>query len=277
MNYKITSFGIEILDHSEFNIKHILECGQVFRYKPTDFGYTVYSKEHKADIYCQKDCTKIFCKNKKYFIKYFDLDANYATIKSAISTKDYIQRAVEFGYGIRILRQDPLEMLVSFIISANNNIPRIRKAIESICEAYGTDMGDYHAFPTIDQLVTIDQAFFEKAGCGYRAPYLVDTIRRVYEGFDLDKLAQMPMPEAREQLLTLKGVGPKVADCILLFGYHYTDVFPTDTWIIQAYNALFGNTNMNVKQINAFFKNMFGKFSGYAQQYLFYSKREKSF
>lgn len=277
MNYKITTDGIDILDSSEFNIKHILECGQIFRYKVTDFGYTVYSMEHKADVYCQKGVTKIICKNKKYFVNYFDLDTNYATIKSAISNTPYLKSATEFGYGIRILRQNSLEMLISFIISANNNIPRIRKAIEHICAHFGTDMGDYFAFPTLEQLATITEADFVEAGCGYRSKYLVQTIQTLLDGFDLDAIRAMPTREARNLLIGLSGVGPKVADCVLLFGYYKTDVFPTDTWIIQAYKAMYGDTTKSVKEINKFFTTQFGGYSGFAQQYLFYSKREKTF
>ena len=137
VNYKIFDDYIQVDECEEFNIKHILECGQVFRYKVQPFGYTVYSRDQKADIYCQKGITKIFCKNKKYFINYFDLDTNYATIKSAISNDQFVAKAVQYGCGIRILRQDPIEMIISFIISANNNIPRIKASIEKICEAYG--------------------------------------------------------------------------------------------------------------------------------------------
>ncbi len=275
VDYKIFDDRIEIYSHDEFNIKHILECGQVFRFKPTDFGYTMYSMGHKADVYCQKGVTKIFCKNQKYWCNYLDLNTNYATIKVAIGKEQYVKDAVNYGYGIRILRQDPVEMIISFIISANNNIPRIKYLVEKICEGYGTNMGDYYAFPTLQQLAQIPEEFFRTIGCGYRAAYLVQTIKALNTTFDVNELYDCTTEDAKQKLLTLQGVGPKVADCVLLFGYHKTDVFPTDTWIIQAYQGLYGDTTMTVKQINKFFQNMFGQYSGYAQQYLFYSKREK--
>ena len=274
VNYKIFDDYIQVDECDEFNIKHILECGQVFRYKVQPFGYTVYSGDQKADIYCQKGITKIFCKNKKYFINYFDLNTNYATIKSAISNDQFVAKAVQYGYGIRILRQDPIEMIISFIISANNNIPRIKASIEKICEAYGQYSDGFYSFPTIDNLSNADEQFFKLAGCGYRAGYLVDTIKSLKDGFDVDSLYSMTTENARRQLATLKGVGPKVADCVLLFGFYKTDVFPTDTWIVHTYESMYGNPNIGVKKINQFFHNKFGKYSGYAQQYLFYSQRE---
>ena len=275
IKYQITNDYIEIFDSNEFNVKHILECGQVFRYKVTDFGYTVYSGDQKADIYCQKDSTKIFCKNKKYFVNYFDLDTNYDTIKSAISGDQFVENAIMHGSGIRILRQNPVEMIISFIISANNNIPRIKASIEKICERFGEWDEDHYTFPSIDKLCMADVEFFKSAGCGYRAEYLVDTIKSLKDGFDVNAIYKLPTEEAKKRLLTLKGVGPKVADCVLLFGFYKTDVFPTDTWIIHVYESMFGLHGESVTKINRYFHNRFGKYSGYAQQYLFYSQREK--
>ena len=160
----------------DFDIKSTLECGQVFRYKVRDFGYTVYSLEHKADIYCQNDGTKIFTKDKKYFINYFDFLKDYAKIKTSLSVYPYLKSAIEYGEGIRILRSDPLEMIIEFIISQNNNIPRIKTIIEKICESYGKNMGDYFAFPTLKQLKNIPLEFFSSIKCGYRDKYLFDTI-----------------------------------------------------------------------------------------------------
>lgn len=273
MEYKIFSDRIEINNISEFNAKHILECGQVFRYKVTDFGYTVLSLDQKADIYCHKGGIKIFCKNPKYFVKYFDLDTNYGTIKQALSCKGIDEIALQTGYGIRILNQAPLESIISFIISANNNIPRIKKLIELLCTSFGNKLDGYNAFPTIEQLNAISIDWFIEHGYGYRSGYLVSTIKML-NTFDIDQIYALPTQVARQKLMSLKGVGPKVADCVLLFGFHKTDVFPTDTWIIQLYKSTYGNTNMKVGQINKFYVEKFGELSGYAQQYLFYAKRE---
>ena len=272
MLYEVLNDGIFVFNTPDFDIKHILECGQVFRFKKVDFGYKLYSKDHKADIYCQKDGTKIICKNKNYFIKYFDLDTNYAIIKSQLN-KQNLSDEIEFGAGIRILRQDAIETIISFIISANNNIPRIKNTIEKLCKGYGRKIDDYYAFPTLDELTKIPLSFFREIGCGYRADYLVETIQKLKD-FDFEKLTSLSSCEARKMLMTLKGVGRKVADCILLFAFHYTDVFPTDTWIVKAYQDEFGKTNLSPVKISELYANRFGDLSGFAQQYMFYAKRK---
>lgn len=271
MNYEIFDDYILIKNDADFNIKHVLECGQVFRFKVQDFGYTVYSLGQKADIYCQKGTTKIFTKNKKYFIKYFDLDTNYAIIKSML--KEQLPEEIKFGYGIHILNQAPLETIISFIISANNNIPRIKKTIEAICEGFGENCGDYYAFPTLSQLSKITEDDFKKMGCGYRSGYLVDTIKRL-QSYDLNKLYDMPTVEARKELMSFKGIGRKVADCILLFGYHKGDVFPADVWIVKVYEDEFGKSNISPIKISEYYANRFGNLSGIAQQYMYYAKRK---
>lgn len=272
MKYEVLDDGIFIPLNSDFDIKHTLECGQVFRFKPTDFGYRLYSMGHKADIYCQKDGTKIICKNKNYFINYFDLDTNYAIIKSELD-KQNLSDAINYGAGIHILKQDPLETIISFIISANNNIPRIKKTIEKLCEGYGTDCGDYYAFPTIEQLNNINLSFLKEIGCGYRAEYLIDTIKKL-NSFNFDEIECMDTSLARKKLIELKGIGRKVADCILLFGFYKTDVFPTDTWITKVYQDEFGDNNLSPIKISEYYSSKFGKLSGYAQQYMFYAKRK---
>lgn len=271
-NYRIFDDHIEV-SNEDFNIRHILECGQIFRFKERDFGYTLYTLSQKADVYCQKDCSKIYCKDKKYFINYFDLDTNYAKIKLDLKDKGDLSYEVNFGKGIRILKQNPLEMIISFIISANNNIPRIKQIIEKICENFGTKIGDYYAFPTLSQLDKISESDFRNLGCGYRSAYLVSTIKSLHD-FDYMNLYSMDTLEAKQKLLELKGIGNKVADCILLFGYGKTDVFPTDTWIVKAYQEKYGDNLSNPKEISKFFTKLYGNLSGYAQQYMFYAKRE---
>ena len=272
MKYEILDDGLFIPSSPDFDIKHTLECGQVFRFIPRDFGYTIYTLGQKADIYCQKDGTKIICKNKNYFINYFDLDTNYAIIKLQLD-KQNLSDAIKYGAGIHILRQNPIETIISFIISANNNIPRIKKTIEKLCEGYGTKEEDYYAFPTLEQLSKVTLSFLKSIGCGYRAEYLIDTIEKL-QTFQIDSIYRMNTLDARKELIKLKGVGRKVADCILLFGFNKTDVFPTDTWIVKAYADEFGETNMSPVKISEFYANRFGSLSGYAQQYMFYAKRK---
>jgi N-glycosylase/DNA lyase len=264
---------IEVIESDSFDIKQTLECGQVFRYKVRDFGYTVYSLNHKADIYCQ-NTIKIFTKDKKYFINYFDFCTNYDKIKSSLSVYPMLKSAINYGSGIRILRNNPLEMIIEFIISQNNNIPRIRSIIERICECYGENMGDYYAFPTLEKLKTIPKEFFTEIKCGYRDSYLYESIAMINESVNIDEIYNMTTDDARLELMKLKGVGRKVADCILLFGYQKTDVFPTDTWVVQAYNKIYKDHKKDAIAISKHFVNMFGELSGYAQQYLFYHMRE---
>ena len=273
---KITEFDKYLLIEGleDFNVKHTLECGQVFRYKVQDFGYTVYTLDQKADIYCQKDSIKIFTNNKKYFVNYFDFCTNYAKIKSSLGANLIMADAIQFGSGIRILRGDPLEMIISFIISQNNNIPRIKGIIEKICEGYGTNMGDYYAFPTLQQLKSIPLDFFKKIGCGYRDKYLFETIKMLGNEVKIDKIADMSTIDARQELMKLLGVGRKVADCILLFGFRKTDVFPTDTWVVKCYNSIYQTSEKSAVKISEHFVKEFGELSGFAQQYLFYKMRE---
>lgn len=272
MKYEILDDGIYIPASEDFNIKHILECGQVFRFKSTPFGYTVYSLEHKADVYCQKDGTKIVCKNQNYFVNYFDLNTNYAIIKSQLD-KENLSDAISYGAGIRILKQSPLETIISFIISANNNIPRIKKTIERLCEGYGTKYEDYYAFPTINQLSKVSKEFLKEIGCGYRTDYLIDTISKL-QNFNFEEIKHLDTNKARQILIDLKGVGRKVADCILLFGFYKTDVFPTDTWITKVYADEFGDNKLTPIKISEYYAKKFGELSGYAQQYMFYAKRK---
>ncbi len=262
---------IEIIDNSDFVIENILECGQIFRFKKVDNGYIIYAKEQKIQVYCQKVGYKIIAQNLEFVKKYFDLYNNYANIKLDLLKSNLTTKAIEYGHGIRILNQDPFEMLISFIISANNNIPRIKKIIEGICERVGRNMGDFYAFPTIDELANLTEQDFKDLGCGYRSAYLFDTINKLRNGFDLDELYGMDTISARNKLMELKGVGKKVADCILLFAYHKTDVFPTDTWIVKLYKDLYGEEKPAVFVSNYFAK-LFNVNSGYAQQYLYYEK-----
>ena len=273
---KITEFDNYLLveESDDFNVKHTLECGQVFRYKVQDFGYTVYASDQKADIYCQNDSIKIFTNNKKYFVNYFDFCTNYAKIKSSLGANPIMADAIKFGGGIRILRGDSLEMIISFIISQNNNIPRIKGIIEKICEGYGTNKGDYYAFPTLQQLKEIPLEFFKKIGCGYRDKYLYETIKMLSDEIEIEKIQNMSTIDARAELMKLMGVGRKVADCILLFGFRKTDVFPTDTWVVKCYNNIYQTSEKNAVKISEHFVKEFGELSGFAQQYLFYKMRE---
>ena len=178
--------------------------------------------------------------------------------------------------GLRLQNQNCEEMIYSFIISQNNNIPRIKLIISRICEGLGqrtsSPFGDFYAFPSSSALAAKEPEYYRSLGAGYRDVFISDTARRIAaEG--IERLNDLPGDELRRQLLTYKGVGPKVADCICLFGFGRRDAFPVDTWIEKLYREDFGGTLTDRNKINAYLTSLFGQFSGYMQQYLFYAKR----
>ncbi len=276
MKYTIEKDKIIILDKTEFNPKHILECGQIFRYKKLNNNdYVVVSGKEKAEIFETENGYEIITKNIPYFANFFDLSNDYNQIKNKLSTQnETLKKAIEFGYGIRILNQEPIEMIFSFIISANNNIKRIQTLVEKLAEKCGTNMGDYFAFPTLKQMQTLSLDDLKNMGMGFRAKYIFETAKKL-EGIDLKKLSEFDTEKQLEFLCSLSGVGPKVADCIALFAYHNMNCFPVDTWVEKIYNQYFAI--QQIKNRNLIRKNLvaqFGNLSGYAQQYLFFYKRE---
>lgn len=278
MRYNITGDKIEIFGKEDFCARDILECGQIFMFKKlekTDFqdNYVVYSQDKKAEIFEKADGYVIKTKDPRYFEYFFDLKTDYAKIKAQLSQYAILKHPVEYGKGIRILNQNLFETLISFIVSANNNIKRIQLILNRLRNCIGEKIDDFYAFPTRERLLEKDENFFKSIGAGYRANYLFKVVRQVDES-RLEEWASLDTEALRKQLLTLCGVGPKVADCILLFGYHRMDVFPVDTWIHKMYNRYYYPLDDREKIRNNLLKE-FGDLSGYAQQYLFYSMREK--
>lgn len=273
-NYYLEKDKIVVTNLSEFNITHILECGQVFRFEKINNDYIVFSGEKQAKIKTFADRVEIYSNDNNYFVNYFDLDTSYTNIKNELSKYEILKPMIKSAYGIRILKQDPIEMIISFIISANNNIKRIQIIIDRICRKFGTiKNNEYYTFPTIKQLEKASIEDFKECGTGYRAKYLYNVVRQL-KNFNIEEIFTLNSEFAVEKLLNLSGVGPKVADCILLFGFNKQDCFPVDTWIKKVYNEYFAKDKTdNVKQIRKNLVNIFGSLSGYAQQYLFYYKR----
>ena len=187
--------------------------------------------------------------------------------------RDSLSRSAEQCKGLRILNQNREEMIFSFIISQNNNIPRIKGIINRICEGLGENIdGKYYAFPKAAKIADAGAEFFRSAGAGYRDVYLVETGARIAaEG--IERLESLNAQELKCELLKYKGVGPKVADCVSLFGFGKTDSFPVDTWIEKIYREDFGGTLKNRDKISKYLVDTFKEYSGYMQQYLFYGKR----
>ncbi len=272
-----------------FKAKDLFECGQCFRWNEEPdgsytgtFGHNVLNVKEEKDIVitgiCNGDIEDI-CKN------YFDLDRNYEEIKETLSLiDDNMKESIKYGEGIRILNQDLWEMIISFIISANNNIPRIKGIIERMSAKYGQEIKfrgkSYYTFPTIDELSQASVKDLKDLGLGFRDRYVYETTKKIKEGkINLENLKQEPTKEVRKQLLTLTGVGPKVADCIMLFStLKRFDVFPVDVWVRRVMNDLYihneDETKVNKKQIQEIARDKFGALEGIAQQYLFYWKRE---
>ncbi len=272
MKYITYDNRIEIKDLSEFDARQIFESGQIFSYEKLDeYHFICYSKDKKCEVIQNTKTATIYTKDLDYFINFFDLKQNYADFKQKLLNFEELEEPIKFGNGIRILRQDPYEMIISFVISANNNIPRIRNSIKYLREHCGTNMGDYFAFPTLDQLLEKDIQFFKDAGLGYRAEQIYKLLRQL-NNVDLDALKTYRTEELMKFLISLCGIGPKVADCVLLFGFNRGDVFPVDTWIVKVFHDKFGDTDDRKKMREILIKK-FGDLSGIAQQYLFYHKR----
>ena len=264
-----------------FNIKDSLECGQIFRFSPFEKGFLVFSLDKCAYCYEQGDLVVVECEDadKAYFERFFDLENDYSLIvDGALSFGvDILSRAAMLGKGVRIFNQDPLETLFSFIISQNNNIPRIKGIIERLCTSLGEPksfMGvKYYAFPTARKMAKQGVEFFKSIGLGYRAEYVQKLAVDVNLGLDVYSFSAFDTPTLKARLTALYGVGPKVCDCVSLFGFHRTDSFPVDTWIDKVYRENFNGTLTNRAKVAEWFVNRFGERAGYYQQYLFYYKR----
>ena len=273
MNYTKTKNLITITNPQDFNVNQTLNCGQIFRYNIEGNKAIVYSKDKMAVLTTQNDKITIASKDIAYFENFFDLKTDYSKIKKELKKDTFLKQAVDYGYGIRILNNDAYEMIISFIISANNNISRIKKSIEYLCVNFGKNMGEYFAFPTIEELKKASVKDYEKAGLGYRSTYMFETVQNLTEK-DIQNLKAMNKQDQLNFLVSLKGIGEKVANCVMLFGLNVKDVFPVDTWINKVYNHLTNSNNKNRKQITKELTERYKNLSGYAQQYFFYYYRD---
>ena len=267
MKFK-TSF---LINKTEIDMLQTLSCGQIFSWRQMPDGFVVQTGDKIAKIKENRAAYEIFTNDKDFFISFFDLKTDYHQIKSTLLQYEVMKQPIIFGGGIRILRQDLLEVIVSFVISANNNIKRISTSVEYLRKNFGEKIGDYHAFPTLQQLAKITESDFRKAGAGYRSPQLIKLIAQLAD-VDFYDWGGLKTDELKARLVALSGIGPKVADCIMLFGYGKTDVFPVDTWIEKVYNNFFAPCH-DRKEIRRILVDKFQTFAGYAQQYLFYYQR----
>lgn len=284
----------------DFNIKQILECGQCFRWERiNDTNYIVVAYRRVIEIIQEGSMVTILNTNINDFNEiwkdYFDLNVNYEDVKMELSKDELLKKSVEFGYGIRILNQDPFEILISFIISARNSIPSIMKTIKKISERWGDKIeykgNTYYAFPTPNQLKDVTLEEIRETGASFRSKYIVDTISKVnavieaksngtlneeLKQYDLDYIKSLPVDECHKALQNFMGVGAKVADCIMLFSMGKHSAFPVDVWIKRAMIHFYLAPDVSLNKIRVFGREKFGELAGLAQQYLFYYARENN-
>lgn len=277
-----------ILREDSFKVDHIFECGQCFNFRKNDDGsYTAVFLGKIINLLELDDCTLIRNVNLdefyEIFYDYFDLGTDYSLIKEDLSKSEILKKACDYGYGIRILNQDLFETTISFIISANNQIPRIKKAVRIISERYGDYLGEYmgeeyYSFPSPQVLSKVDPLDLrEHARVGFRDVRIVETAKAFVDGFlNFEDEKALSDKDLHNKLKELPGIGPKVADCIMLFAYHRRETFPVDVWIKRVMETLFIGKEVPKKQVDDYARDIFGNLAGYAQQYLFYYGRENS-
>ena len=270
----------------DFEPKHVFECGQCFRWlREEDGSYTGVVQGKVINVKKENDLIIFDNTNKEDFeniwFDYFDLGRNYAEIKKQLKVMDeYLEKATEFGQGIRILQQDGWEMLISFIISANNRIPMIQRAINNLSERYGKFIDEYrgkkyYAFPTPEELSKVSVEDIRACQTGFRDKYIKSVVDYVNENNeDVLSYRKLDTSECIKELVKFNGVGPKVADCIALFGMQKYDTFPVDVWVKRVMEEFYVEDNLSLPKIRKFALDKFGDLSGFAQQYLFYYARE---
>ena len=283
-----------------FKLKQIFECGQIFRFEEIvegnfiviAFGKLIELKEEGNNILVYNSTEE---EVRNIWLKYFDLDRDYSKIKEELSKDNLLKESIEFGYGVRVLNQDPFEMLLSFIISARNNIPSIKKSVNKISTKWGKKIDykekTYYAFPNIHEIKDATLEEIQETGASFRSKYILDTIKNVYNStketkdlsvneensyikYNLEYIKSLNDDECHEALQQFKGVGAKVADCIMLFSMEKTSAFPVDVWVKRAMIHFYGAEDSSLSKIRIFARNKFGRLAGFAQQYFFYYARE---
>jgi 3-methyladenine DNA glycosylase/8-oxoguanine DNA glycosylase len=267
-----------IIQNPDFNIRKIAESGQCFRLKPMQTGgYALVAYNRVLRVTDSPEGAALDCSQAEFdaiWRDYFDLAADYASIRAQADPADaFLQHACDYGKGIRMLRQEPWEMLVSFIISQRKNIPSIQYCIEALCSRYGEPIESggesFYSFPSAQTLAALDESHFLACSLGYRAKYVLSAARMVSSGtLDLSAIAAYSSEALYAALLTVPGVGEKVANCVMLFGYHRLDRFPRDVWI---------NRIESREYDGAFPIERYPDTAGALQQYIFYYARSAEY
>lgn len=290
MDYNIVEEdkAIRIKNMEDFEPQHIFECGQAFRWKrEEDESYTIVHKGRILNVARDGEDILLNGSDREDFeniwYDYFDLGTDYGEIKRILGKDPILREAIDYGHGIRILNQDPYETTISFIISANNQIPRIKNSIRLITENYGKRIGeymgeDYYSFPDVETLARAEKEDLkEVCRVGFRDKYIVKSSKMILnKEVDLDSLFDLSREEASVELKKLAGVGPKVSNCILLFSLKKSDSFPVDVWVKRIMEYFYFKEDTKPSTISKFAKEKYGELGGYAQQYLFYYAREEN-
>lgn len=273
---------IKVTEVKNFNLRDIFECGQCFRWNTTKnntyvgvaFGKVIEVKLIDKDLYIYNTTKE---EVEKIWIEYFDLNRDYGSIKKDLSKDPLLAEAIEFGEGIRLLKQDPFELIISFIISANNRIPMIKRAIDKISQRWGKPIeykGDiYYTFPTIDSLKNATEEELKDCGVGFRGKYIKATVESLNDNV-INEMLVSNDDQCHKLLQKFSGIGPKVADCIMLFSMEKYSAFPVDVWVKRAMQHFYLAPDVSLPKIREFARDKFGKYAGFAQQYLFYYARE---
>ncbi len=262
-----------LINRKDFDLRQTLDCGQAFRFSVDENGvWTGFAKHRVLKCFYKGDFVVIenMSETEFYdkFYDYFTFDIDYNEIKKKLSSDEILKTAIEFSPGIRLLNQEKFETICSFIFSQNNNIPRIKGIIERFCENFGEKIDDkFYDFPTVETIAKLEVEDLAPIRAGFRAKYIIDAARKIHSGeVDLDALEDMPIEDARETLMKIKGIGPKVAECVLLFSCKKYNAFPVDVWIKKVLEKLYPN---GLPQCTK-------GVEGIAQQYLFdYSRNIK--
>lgn len=269
MNVYKTDNGVKIEGVKDLDLAQTLDCGQSFRWVENDGKFSGVAFRKKVEIYFEEDY--LFIDNttvedyENIWKSYLDLELDYGKIREDIKKlHPVLEEACAYAPGIRILRQEPWEALCTFIISQNNNIKRIKGIVERLCESFGDKIDDYYTFPSAEKLAELAPEDLAPIRAGFRNKYIIDAARKVNSGeVVLEKCRTLEYDDARAELMKIKGVGVKVADCTLLFGLHRVEAFPVDVWMKRALEKLFPDMT----------ENDFGDYAGIAQQYIFHYSR----
>lgn len=270
-NFRVEYTGNDtVITGACFDAALCLDCGQAFRWKCDEQGVW-HGVAHKKLLEVYQDGDSVVLKNtdksdfEKIWSGYFDLERDYKTLCESFCKDESLSNAVGFCPGIRVLRQEPWEALCSFIISQNNNIPRIKGIIERLCELLGDEIGEgIYSFPEPQAIVNTGVEGLAPIRAGFRAKYIYDAACKVVNGeIDFEKIAALDLEQAQQELMKIKGVGPKVASCVLLYGFARSDSFPVDVWVKRIMQELYPDGLPECVKGN----------EGIAQQYLFHWRR----